>query len=294
MFSFRRFDRSTTLFVGLVTVAFLVATFDVRSHGVGLGETMREGAQVLFAPLQRAATAATRPVVGFIDGLSDIAGLRDENARLQGRVDELESQIQEQQSLQNRLEELEAINDLEPPGQLSAIPAQIFSLGTSEFNHIRWINRGTADGIALNQTVIDEDGLVGSIDFVTESSARVRLITDVRFGVGVRNLETNELGTISGRGDADLQLRMFNAEKPVARGQLLVTDGTRFPAGIAVGTIVASAETAAGFLLETTVSPAIRVSEIEFVKVIVGWSPLDAVGEDDEPQPAPNAPVIGQ
>jgi rod shape-determining protein MreC len=293
MFSFRRFDRSTTLFVGLLTVAFLVATFDVRSHGVGLGETMREGAQVLFAPMQRAATTVTRPVVGFIDGLSDIASLRDENARLQNTVDELQAQLLEEASLRNRLEELEAINDLEPPGQLSAITARIFSFGTSEFNHIRWIDRGTADGIAVGQTVIDEDGLVGSIEFVTETSARVRLLTDVRFGVGVRNLETNELGTVTGRGDADMQLRMFNAEKPVETGQLLVTDGTRFPAGIAVGTIVTPAETAAGFLLETTVAPAIRVSEIDFVKVIVGWSPLDGIGGDEE-TPAPSTPVPGQ
>ncbi len=112
---FRRFDRAGALFIGLLSVSFLLATFDVRAEGSGVGAVLREGTQSLFAPVQRLATSVTRPVVGFIDGIADIATLRDENDRLQSRVEELESLVQDAEGLHRRLEELEKINDLEPP-----------------------------------------------------------------------------------------------------------------------------------------------------------------------------------
>ncbi len=282
MFSFRRFDRSTALFLSLLILSFLLATFDVRAAGTGVGGSLREGAQALFAPVQRLATAVTRPVAGFIDGVSNLAGLRDEVERLRRENDELRGQLLDVASLQNRLDELQQINDLEPIGNLATITARITSSSPTDFDQIRWIDKGSDDGIAMGQAVIDEDGLVGRVDFVASGSARVRLVTDPRLGVGVRDLATNETGWVEGRGqDEPPQLKMFNAVKAVTAGDRLITDGTRFPPGLAVGTILESAEAEAGFALITTIEPAIRTSELDFVKVIVGWSPLEAGTEDE-------------
>ncbi len=282
MFSFRRFDRSTTLFVSLLMLSFLLATFDVRTQGSGVGGSLREGAQSLFAPVQQLATAVTRPVAGFIDGVSNIAGLRDEVDRLRAENDALNAQLGDVQSVENRLAELEQINDLDPPGDLPTITARIASLGPTDFDQIRWIDKGRDHGVAMGQAVIDEDGLIGRIDFVAAASARVRLITDPRLGVGVRDLLTNETGWVEGLGQGELQLKMFSAVRPVGEGDRLVTDGTRFPPGLNVGTVTEAAEAEAGFALITTVEPSVRMSEIDFVKVIVGWSPLDSdVGDGD-------------
>jgi len=293
MFSSRRFERSTGLFAGLLAISFLIMTFDVRSDGAGLGDTLREGAQTLFSPLQRVADAITRPVVGFIDGISDIAGLREENERLRERLDELTADRERVLSLQNQVEELQKILDVDPPGNLETVAARIFSPGVTDFDHIRWIDKGSDDGVVSGQAVVDEDGLVGRIDFVTDTSARVRLITDPRLGIGVRNLVTNETGWVEGTGTEPLRLKMFNAVEPVSRGDLVVTDGTRFPPNLTVGTVLQNARSEAGFQLISSVDPAIDVSRLDFVKVIVGWSPLDVVTDDDE-QPEINPIVTEQ
>lgn len=284
MFSFRRFDRATSLFLVLLVVSFLMATFDVRAQGEGVGGSLREGAQALFSPVQQVATAVARPVAGFIDGVSNIAGLRDEVRRLRDENAALSSQLLDVASLENRLQELTRINDLEPPGELPAVTARISSLAPTEFDQIRWIDKGSADAVAMHQAVIDEDGLVGRIDFVAAGSARVRLITDPRLGVGVRNLATNETGWVEGQADADglLQLKMFDAQKAVTEGDRLVTDGTRFPPGISVGTVAATVEPEVGFTMVTSAEPSIRLSEIDYVKVITGWSPLDVTVEGVE------------
>ncbi len=268
--------------MSLLALSFLLATFDVRSEGSGVGASMREGAQTLLAPIQQIATAVTRPVAGFIDGVSNIAGLRDEVERLRVENEELSRQLLDVASLENRVEQLQSINDLDPPGELATITARIVALSPTDFDQIRWIDKGKVDGVAMGQAVIDEDGLVGRIDFVAATSARVRLVTDPRLGVGVRDLSTNETGWVEGRGQTGLQLKMFNALKPVQAGDRLVTDGTRFPPGLEVGTVTEAAEAEAGFALITDVEPSIRISELDFVKVIVGWSPLDAEDDDEE------------
>jgi len=287
---FRRFDRSTSLFIGLLIVSFLTATVDVRSQGAGIGDTLRDGTQSLFAPIQQAASVVTRPIVGFVDGISNIAGLREENDRLVDRIKELEAQVQDVVGLQNRLEELERINDLDPPGDLAAVTARIFSVGTSDFDHIRWIDRGTDDGVVEGHTVIDEDGLVGRVDFATDSRARVRLISDPNNGVGVRDLSTNETGIVEGQGSGPLRLRMFNPELSVELGDLIVTEGGRFAPGIVVGSVAESATAEAGFSLITEVTAAVDFSRIDFVKVIVGWLPSEFSGPPDPGDPIPEAP----
>lgn len=287
---FRRFDRSTSLFIGLLIVSFLTATIDVRSQGAGIGDTLREGTQSLFAPLQQAASVVTRPIVGFVDGVSNIAGLRDENERLRDRVQELEAQVQDVVGLQNQLEELQRINDLDPPGDLAAVTARIFSVGVSEFDHIRWIDRGTDDGVVVGHTVIDEDGLVGRVDFATESRARVRLITDPSNGVGVRDLQTNETGVVEGQGSGPLRLRMFNPEESVEEGHLIVTEGGRYAPGVVVGSVAEGASAEAGFSLITDVAAAVDFTRIDFVKVIVGWLPSEFSSPPDVRDPIPELP----
>ena len=279
---FRRFDRAGGLFIGLLAVSFLLATFDVRSDGQGVGSVLREGTQALFAPLQRLTTSVTRPVVGFIDGIAEVASLRDENDRLVNRVEDLEALVRDAEALQRRLEELEKINDLEPPGELAAITARIVANGSSDFDHVRFIDRGSDDGVVMGHPVIDDNGLVGRVDAVGDNWARVRLITDPRLGVGVRDLATNETGWVSGQGDGPLKLEMFLAGEAVGVGDLIVTDGSRFPPDIAVGVVLEAAESQAGFALTTEVEPFIETARLDFVKVLVGWSPLDTAAGTDE------------
>ena len=272
----RRLDRSTALFVTLLAVGFLVATFDVRSSGDSFTTVIREGAQTLMSPVQQGIDFLVRPVVGFVDGISNVAGLSDQNVRLEAEVRQLEQRLLETSALERRLVELEAINDLAPPEDLATVTARIYSAGASTFDQIRLINRGSDDGIIVGQAVLDEDGLVGRVDLVTKTSARVRLITDPLVSVGVRVQDTNQTGVTTGRGDELLRLDMFDATQPVREGAVVLTDGSLFPPGIVVGFADETKSADVGFALRTTVDPAAAFSQLDFVKVVVGWSPLDA------------------
>ncbi|MEA2011354.1 MAG: rod shape-determining protein MreC [Actinomycetota bacterium] len=279
----RRLDRSTALFVTLLAVGFLIATFDVRSSGDSITTVIRGGAQTLVAPVQQGVDFIIRPVVGFVDGISNVAGLSDQNERLEAEVRRLEQRLLETAALERRVAELEAINDFAPPEDLATVTARIYSAGASTFDQIRLIDRGSDQGIVIGQAVLDEDGLIGRIDLVTKSSARVRLITDPLVSVGVRLQDTNQTGVTTGRGDELLRLDMFDAAEPVREGAVVLTDGSLFPPGIVVGFADETKSADVGFSLRTTVDPAAAFSQLDFVKIVVGWSPLDADPQARDP-----------
>lgn len=222
------------------------------------------------------------PVVGFIDGISNIAGLRDENDRMRTQLREAEAQLREITALEEKVTQLELINGLEIADDLITVTARIYASGTSAFDNVRYIDKGAKDGIIAGQAVVDEDGLVGRVDLVSANDARIRLITDPLVSVGVRVRSSNETGIVSGRGDGPLRLEMFRPLSSVYEGDLVVTDGSRFPPGIVVGLIDETADAEVGFVLRAAVSPAARLSQIDLVKIVVGWSPIEAATDGDE------------
>lgn len=272
----RRVNRVTILFTSLVAIGFLIATFDVRSESDDVGDVLREGTQSVFTPLQKGVDWVTAPVVGFVDGVSNLAGLRDENDRLEARVRELEAQVRATDALEEQVVQLELINGLTIGEELSTVTARIYASGSTPFDNVRYIDKGSNDGVIAGQAVIDEDGLVGRVDLVSANDARIRLITDPAVSVGVRVQSTNETGIVTGRGDGPLRLEMYRASQPVREGALVVTDGSRYPPGLVIGSVTRTAEAEVGFVLRTQVEPAANLSQVDYVKVIVGFSPIDA------------------
>jgi rod shape-determining protein MreC len=282
-------DRSTAAFIGLVVTSLVLVTVDLRASGEGLGGTLRDGVQTAFTPVQQGVSFVTRPVVSFFEGISDLVGLQDENRLLRLEVAGLERQLAETESLQRRVEELEQILAIEPPGELDVVAARVLATGPSDFDAIRLIDKGRRDGITIDMPVIDEGGLVGRVVAVTESSARIRLITDPTMRVAVRVERTGETGILTGRGGGLLQLEMFNTDAALIKGDLLVTADGRFPAGIPVARVTEAAEAEVGFSLVTKAAPEAELSRVDYVKVLVFTS--DQVGspglEEDTPVQPP-------
>lgn len=275
-------DRSTGVFILLVMVSLVLVTIDLRASGAGLGGTLRDGTQAAFTPIQKGVRAVTDPIVGFFEGISDLVGLRGENEALRERVAELEAALAETEALQRRVEELEAIAGIEPPEELDSVIAEVLASGVSDFNYIRVIDKGRKHGITVDMPVIDEGGLVGRVVSVTESSARVRLITDPTIRVAIRVERTGETGYVTGRGGGSMNLEMFNTEAVLVAGDLLVTADGRFPPGIPVARVLKPARAEVGFSLRTTAAPTAAVTRVDLVKVIVFTSDEVGVAELDE------------
>jgi rod shape-determining protein MreC len=140
------------------------------------------------------------------------------------------------------------------------------------------INVGSRDGVTANETVINGDGLVGTVVSVTSSTAAVQLLTDAGTTVGVRMTGDGQIGALSGSADtlsgsAPLKLTLFDANATLQVGQELVTFGSvggrPYVPGVPVGT-VSAVTTQPGSLTPTAlVKPFADVTGLGVIGVVV-------------------------
>jgi len=146
--------------------------------------------------------------------------------------------------------------------------------------------------VGIDMPVVDEGGLIGRVVAVTDTVARVRLITDTTVHIAVRIERTGETGVLTGRGSGPMVLELFNTDAAVVEGDLLVTADGRFPAGIVVARVLESARSEVGFSLRTTAAPVAGLTSIDFVKVLVFTRDEATVGELEDQDRLPDSPSV--
>ncbi|HET8784530.1 MAG TPA: rod shape-determining protein MreC, partial [Candidatus Limnocylindrales bacterium] len=173
--------------VALVSISLAVITLDYRQRESGPLAGIGAAAKTFMAPMQEAVTTVTEPVGDFFSGIANLPSLADENENLRREIASLKSEIQadafDQEQYESMLALLELSQALEPP----VVPATVIANGVSNFEHTITIDKGSADGVAVDQPVAtgspEAPMLVGRVVAVTPSSADVRLIIDRSFAV---------------------------------------------------------------------------------------------------------------
>ena len=108
------------------------------------------------------------------------------------------------------------------------------------------INKGSSDGVEVNQPVINGKGLVGKVKAVSDGNAVVMLLSDSEFGVSARAPRPGQPGSILpvAGSPGDLLFDLVPAAKKVRTGDTIVTAGTisdsaavPVPAGLLIGAV---------------------------------------------------------
>ena len=221
----------------------LLTAFFGESSGGGLHSVQR-GVLTVVSPIQDGASRVLKPVRDLFGWTGDtlhakgqVKELRKERDALRAQAVQAQADVRENAQLkaQLHLNETAGISD-DGPVQ-ARVTGQNPSLWFSQIT----INRGTADGVRVNQPVVNGSGLVGRVTAVGSGVAVVSLITDQSTKVGGRVNESSRGGggingivQVQAGQPNDLVLRGISASDVVTRGQTIVTTGTlskvgRFP-----------------------------------------------------------------
>lgn len=180
----------------------------------------------------------------------------------QSRLQQLTEQVGETERLRNLLEFKNQLT-------FQTVGAEVIASSPGENSNAIFIDKGSDAGLSTDFAVITPQGVVGKIVAVFPQSAQVLLLTDASSGVGVTLSQSRVQGVLKG-GDGNLcGLHYVMNEEPVARGETVVTSGLDqvYPKGLAVGTVV---QVGAGNIYkEITVKPAVDLSRLEMVLVVV-------------------------
>jgi len=284
----------------LVVTALALITIDFRGDGAG---APRDGVLDALGPVRSAVDWVTSPVGNAWRGITDYDELEAQNDRLRAQLDEERGESLEVAELQRRLLALEDLLDVRgTETSAGRLIARVIDAPLSNFERTVEIDRGSSDGIEVGMPVESGSGLVGRVVQVGVSRARVELVTDPSFAAHVRLVRSADTGAVEGNGiSRNLTVRFVDLETVVIPGETVVTsglDGSQFPSGIVIGTVVAARPNPVTGTQEVDVAPSADLERLSLVQVVLftptiidnRTPPEDEPSEDDTPVD-PDAPV---
>ncbi|HEX8006485.1 MAG TPA: rod shape-determining protein MreC [Trebonia sp.] len=270
--------RTRSVLIALLIVAIALITLDFRAsgsspaHGIGAG---------VFGPMERVAGNAASPLVGLFHAAT--GSNSSEIATLQRQNDQLRAELITSQLSKDEQAQLTRLLQIGGKGGYRIVAASVIAAG-GEYADTVTIDVGRRDGIAVNETVLNGDGLVGVVSQVGSGTATVLLASAASATVGVRLAGTNEIGALTGTsrtmaGSGDLQLKLLSATAVLHRGQALVTFGSvggrPYVPGVPVGE-VAAVNSQPGSLTQTgAVRPFVDFSGLGVVGVVIAPPRVD-------------------
>lgn len=233
-------------------------------------------------------------VTGGPSADSKIAALQAANARLRAELSSAQLSRADEAQLSSLLR-------LAGRGGYRIVAASVIAAGEDYANSVT-LDVGSRDGVHAQETVLNGDGLVGTVTQVSAGTSTVLLATDASSVVGARMAGSNQIGAVTGTGKSLsgpylMQLRLFDANVTVQPGQSLVTFGSvqdrPYVPGVPIGQVTAVQGNAGSLTQTALVKPFVNFTSLGVVGVVVGGpaqNPRDSV-LPPSPSPVPTVTV---
>jgi rod shape-determining protein MreC len=290
----RTVRRRRAVLAGFVALSLILLTAYFGESSGGVLHSVQRGALAVLAPVQEGANRALKPFRDGFGWIGDTIDAKQQRDDLVRRNEALEAQVTRQQVELSQYGQLKGMLDVNASAGLDAqrpVRARVISQTPNLFYSQITIDKGSSEGIAVNQPVTGSGGLVGRVTSVVGNAAVVTLLTDEDFAVSARTLQRQVPGTVRPAigSPGDLILEFVSQSQKVEKGERIVTAGTNsprlsslFPPGIPIGT-VRRIEDGAGELDRVIhVKPAADMTNLQFVSVLTAPS-RDALTADSTP-----------
>jgi rod shape-determining protein MreC len=272
----------------LVALSLLLLTaYFGESSGGGL-HSLQRGALSVLAPVQEGASRALKPfrdLAGWFGDTLDARGerdkLRSERNRLRREVIGAETARRENQQLRR----LMALDDSGSVEGFKPVTARVIGRSPTVWYATINVDKGTGDGLRVDQPVVSGEGLVGKVTAVTRGAAQITLITDHTSGVSAKvvtpvltargNGITGLVQTAVGNPQ-DLRLDFIPRRARLRKGDRIVTAGSRsdkleslFPPGIPIGVVTRADEEELSQFQRVHIRAYADLRKLDFVQILV-------------------------
>jgi rod shape-determining protein MreC len=222
--------RRRAVLVLLIVLALVLISATFSESKGGPLHTVQQGVASVFAPLEEGATRVLKPARDLVNWVSETFDARGENSDLKTDVQRLRSKLAKAQAAEGENEQLKKLLGLDRKGILygyEPVTARVVGRSPTVWYSTVTIDAGSGDGVAVNDPVINGDGLVGRVTDVTHWTAEVTLITDSTSSVTGEVLPNGPDGVVEPEaGDPTVMLLDFiNKNEPIHAGQIVVTAG---------------------------------------------------------------------
>ncbi len=292
-------SRRTRVVLGvLLVLALALITFDYRDGSSGPVRSLQQFGGSVFGSLERGVSVVTEPVVGFFgrggSGNGQVAALQQQIVRLR-------AELSQEQLSKGEYQQLSQLLQLSGRGGYRIVAARVIAIGQG-YGQTVTLDAGRRDGVQPEETVLDGQGLVGTVTQVSAQTCTVLLATDATSVVGVTLASSGQIGWVTGPGKTRsgsglLRLQVLDASAGLTPGEQLVTSASvhdrPYVPGVPVG-VISQVENQAGSLTALAlVRPYVDFTSLGVVGIVVvppARNPRFSV-LPPKPQPSPTVTV---
>lgn len=227
--------RAKVVFFSLIALILLVADSRLRSLTV-----VRQVVGTALYPLQAVAIMPRDALYMVGDYFTSVTTLQRENRKLKEQQLASAQTLQQAQQLSaenDQLRRLLAANERVP---VKSVMSEILYDARDAYTRKIVVDRGSQQGVAPGQPVIDDVGVVGQVTRVFPFTSEVTLLTDKDQAIPVQVVRSGLRSIAYGQGHSgSLDLRFMPTNADVKNGDILVTSGIDgvYPAGLAVAKV---------------------------------------------------------
>lgn len=203
-------------------------------------------------------------IIFYHRNLVDIQRLKRDADLLRQKINNMNEAYLENARLKDLL-------DLKNSPELKVIAARVIGRSADSWSASIIIDKGLHQGIRRNMVVVNFLGLVGRIVEAGEFTSKVMLITDSNMSVAALVQRSRQEGIVSGALGPNLTMHYLPEGSDVAVNDIIVTSALSsiYPKGIIIGKVTEVGNEFSGLSRYAIVKPAVAVSSIEEVLVVV-------------------------
>ena len=234
------FRQGPSAHVRLAVFSLLALALLVVDSRYGALTTLRQGVATLLYPLQRTLLVPRDAFSMASEYLGEVTRLRAENAELRRLETANAKTLLQAEHLADENAQLRRLLGARDQVAVRSVVAEVLYDARDPFSRRMVLDKGSQQGIAPGQPVIDANGLIGQITRVYPLTAEVTMVTDRNQIVPVQ-IARSGLRAVAygGAGPGLLELRWLPSNADLKEGDLLSTSGLDgvYPPGLPVGRV---------------------------------------------------------
>lgn len=254
-------------------ILFILAVFIllIFLNPKGLFDPFREVTSFISYPFKLVFHKTSLSISGWLEFVSSIGELKQENERLIGENRKLLAQNAQLKDMGKENEVLRRELELLPRGKFNLEIAEV--IGRDPYGTGNWIeiNKGEKEGIKEGMPVITSEGiLVGKIGKALAYSSQVDIITNPQSAVNAVDIETKSKGIIRGSYGLGLIMDMILESDAVNEGDQIITSeiGKFFPQGLLIGEVESVKLSDENLFQQAIIRSPIKFSDLQIVAII--------------------------
>ncbi len=151
------------------------------------------------------------------------------------------------------------------------LAARVIARSPDNWSQAVIIDKGSSSGIKKGYIAINYLGLIGRVIEVSGQASKILLISDPGLGVSSVVQRSRQEGLVTGTLSTNLIMRYLPKDADITPTDVIVTSGltANFPKGLIIGTVIDIDEEFSGLSKYAIIKPAVNLSGIEEVLVII-------------------------